>query len=81
MNLLPYILLPLIGPEDYAGEETEGMLEEVQLLPPDKERESDIEIVKTHLETMLLLTMRREGRDVLRLRKMHPLVRECHLHI
>ena len=39
------------------------MLEEVQLLPPDKERESDVEIVKTHLETMLLLTMRREGRD------------------
>ena len=80
VNLLPYILLPLMGPEEYSDADTEGMLEDLQLLPPDKERESDKEIVKTHLETLLLLTSTREGRDVLRSVKTYPIVRELHLH-
>lgn len=80
-NLLPYILLPLMGPEEFADEDTEGMLDELQLLEPDKERESDLEIMKTHLETLLLLTTTREGRDVLRRIKVYPIVRECHLQV
>ncbi|PVI07321.1 DNA-binding protein-like protein HGH1 [Periconia macrospinosa] len=80
-NLLPYLLLPLMGPEEYADEDTEGMLDELQLLEPDKERESDPEIVKTHLETLLLLSTTREGRDVMRQVKVYPIVRECHLQI
>ncbi|KAF2852422.1 DNA-binding protein-like protein HGH1 [Plenodomus tracheiphilus IPT5] len=79
-NLLPYILLPLMGPEEYADDDTEGMLDELQLLEPDKERESDVEIMKTHLETLLLLSTTQEGRDVLRKIKVYPIVRECHLH-
>ncbi|KAJ4412373.1 Protein hgh1 [Didymella pomorum] len=79
-NLLPYILLPLMGPEEYADEDTEGMLDELQLLEPDKEREPDHEIVKSHLETILLLTTTPEGREVLRKVKVYPIVRECHLH-
>lgn len=79
-NLLPYILLPLMGPEEYSDEDTEGMLDELQLLEPDKERESDHEIVKSHLETLLLLTTTPEGREVLRNVKVYPIVRECHLH-
>lgn len=81
VNVLPYLLLPLMGSEEYADEDTEGMLEEVQLLPPDKEREKDVEIVKTHLETLLLLTTTREGRNVLRKVKAYPIVREVHLHV
>ncbi|KAF2205983.1 DUF383-domain-containing protein [Delitschia confertaspora ATCC 74209] len=80
-NLLPYILLPLMGPEEYSDEDTEGMLEELQLLEPDKEREKDVEIMKTHLETLLLLSTTREGRGVLRDVKVYPIVRECHLHV
>ncbi|KAF9696944.1 hypothetical protein EKO04_005025 [Ascochyta lentis] len=80
-NLLPYILLPLMGPEEYADEDTEGMLDELQLLEPDKERESDVEIVKSHLETLLLLTTTPEGREALRRVKVYPIVRECHLHV
>ncbi|KAK4993604.1 Protein hgh1 [Elasticomyces elasticus] len=80
VNLLPYILLPLMGPEEYSEEDTEGMLEDLQLLPPDKERERDAEIVKTHLETLLLLTTTRGGRDHLREVKVYPIVRELHLH-
>ncbi|KAF2262441.1 DNA-binding protein-like protein HGH1 [Lojkania enalia] len=80
-NLLPYILLPLMGPEEYSDEDTEGMLDELQLLEPDKEREKDVEIMKTHLETLLLLSTNREGRDALRKVKVYPIIRECHLHV
>ena len=80
-NLLPYVLLPLMGPEDYSDEDTEGMLDEVQLLPPDKERERENDILKTHLETLLLLTTTRDGRDILRNIKVYPIVRECHLKV
>lgn len=81
VNLLPYVLLPLMGPEEYPDDETEGMLEELQLLEPDKEREKDLEIMKTHLETLLLLCTTVEGRKVLREVKVYPIVRECHLQV
>jgi hypothetical protein len=81
INLLPYVMLPLMGPEEYSDEDMEGMPEECQLLPPDKEREGDVEILKTHLETLLLLTTTREGREVLRDKKVYPVVRECHLRV
>jgi hypothetical protein len=70
-----------MGPEEYSDEDTDGMLDELQLLEPDKERESDLNIVKSHLETILLLTATAEGRGVLRKVKVYPIVRECHLHV
>lgn len=81
INILPYILLPIMGPEEYSDEDTEGMLEDLQLLPPNKEREPDHEILKTHLETLLLLTTTREGRDLMRQVKVYPIVRETHIHV
>jgi hypothetical protein len=81
VNLLPYILLPIMGSEEYSDEDTEGMLDDLQLLPPDKEREKDVEILKTHLDTILLLTTTRGGRDVLRNIKVYPIIRETHLHV
>lgn len=70
-----------MGPEEYSDDDTEGMLDELQLLEPDKEREADVEIVKSHLETLLLFTTTPEGREVLRKVKVYPIVRECHLHV
>lgn len=70
-----------MGGEEYSDEDTAGMLDDLQLLPPDKEREKEAEIVKTHLETLLLLTTTREGRDLLRRIKVYPIVRETHLHV
>lgn len=78
INILPYILLPLAGPEEYPPEESENMLPELQLLPPDKQRETDSEILVSHLETLLLLSTTREGREVMRKAGVYPLVRECH---
>ena len=81
VNLLPYILLPLAGSEEFSEEESGNMLPELQLLPPDKARDSDNEILVTHLETLLLLTATREARDKLRQVQVYPLVRETHSHV
>jgi hypothetical protein len=78
IDLLPYILLPLAGSETYSDDDMEGMLPDLQLLPPDKEREPEAEIVVTHLESLTLLTTTRAGRDRLREVKVYPIVRECH---
>ncbi|EXJ80857.1 hypothetical protein A1O3_07143 [Capronia epimyces CBS 606.96] len=81
VNVLPYILLPLAGSEEFAEEESANMLPDLQLLPPDKARESDNDILVTHLETLLLLSTTRAGRDKLRAVQVYPLVRETHLHV
>lgn len=81
VNLLPYILLPLAGSEEYSEEESAAMLPDLQLLPPDKEREKDNEVITTHLETLLLLSTTKEGREKLRNVQVYPLVRETHLHV
>ncbi|KAL3457637.1 hypothetical protein BJX64DRAFT_15106 [Aspergillus heterothallicus] len=80
-NLLPYIILPIMGPEEYSEEEASDMLPDLQLLPPDKQRDSDCGIIATHLETLLLLTTTREGRDRLREINVYPVIRECHLNV
>jgi hypothetical protein len=80
-NILPYILLPLAGSEEYSEEDSANMLPDLQLLPPDKERESDPEILVTHLETLLLLTSTKKGRQKLREVSVYPIVREVHLHV
>ncbi|KAI9881641.1 MAG: hypothetical protein M1830_000206, partial [Pleopsidium flavum] len=81
VNLLPYILLPITGPEEFPDEETLAMLPDLQLLPPDKARDSDPQIILTHLETLLLLTTTRDGRDLMREVKVYPIIRETHLHV
>ncbi|KAL2005030.1 hypothetical protein VTN00DRAFT_2880 [Thermoascus crustaceus] len=81
VNLLPYILLPITGPEEFTDEETAAMLPDLQLLPPDKKRDSDETIITTHLETLLLLTTTREGREKMRAVNVYPIIRECHLHV
>lgn len=80
-NLLPYLLLPLAGPEELPEDEMASMLPDLQLLPPDKQRDSDSTILTTHLETLLLLTTTREGREQMRAVQVYPIVRECHLNV
>lgn len=57
------------------------MLADLQLLPPDKDRDSDPTILITHLETLLLLTTTREARDLMRKVGVYPVVRECHAKV
>jgi hypothetical protein len=81
INILPYLLLPITGNEEYDEEETLDMLPDLQLLPPDKKRDSDHTIIQTHVETLTLLTTTREGRDKLREIKVYPVIRETHLRV
>ncbi len=81
INALPYVLLPLTGNEEYDDEDTICMLPDLQLLPPDKTRDSDPAIIQTHVETLMLLTTTRQGRDMLRAIKLYPIIRETHLHV
>ncbi len=81
INILPYLLLPITGNEEYDEEDTMDMLPDLQLLPPDKRRDSDHTIIQTHVETLMLLTTTREGRDKLREIKVYPIIRETHLRV
>ncbi|KAJ2547279.1 Protein hgh1 [Coemansia sp. RSA 1933] len=77
-NLLPYIILPLCGPEEYEMEEMELMPEEVQFLGDDKKREADPKLRATLLEAVNLLCTTYDGREVLRAKKIYPILREMH---
>ena len=81
MNLLPYLLLPITGNEEFDEEEADAMLPDLQLLPPDKERDSVPEIIQMHVETLTLLTTTRPARDLMREVKVYPLIRETHLKV
>ena len=81
IDILPYLLLPITGNEEYEEEDMNNMLEDLQLLPPDKRRDPDPSIIQTHIETLMLLTTTREGRDLMREVKVYPIVRETHLQV
>ncbi|TVY31342.1 Protein HGH1-like protein, partial [Lachnellula occidentalis] len=81
INILPYLLLPITGNEEYDEMEMLDMLPDLQLLPPDKKRDSDHGIIKTHVETLTLLTTTREGRDKLREITVYPVIRETHMRV
>lgn len=78
INLLPYILLPIAGPEEIDEEEMFNLPDELQLLPADKKRDPVDSIIGTHLESLLLLCTKREMRELLREKSVYPLVRELH---
>lgn len=81
IHIFPYVLLPIMGSEDYDSDDMLSMLPELQLLPPDKERDHDPSIIQTHIETLMLFTTTREGRDLMRDIKVYPVVRETHLRV
>ncbi|KAJ3516415.1 hypothetical protein NM208_g14845 [Fusarium decemcellulare] len=81
IDILPYILLPIMGNEEYDVDESMDMLPDLQLLPPDKKRDPDHKNIQTHVETLTLLTTTREGRDLMRRVKVYPVIRETHLRV
>ncbi|KAF8993804.1 hypothetical protein BDQ17DRAFT_1367936 [Cyathus striatus] len=78
IDALPYLLLPLAGPEEFDFEDQEKLPEAVQLLPPDKKREQDPAIRLTFVETLLLLCHTRWGRDYQRDHGVYEIVRAAH---
>ena len=54
---------------------------DLQLLPTEKQRDPNMNILSTHLETLLLFSTTRPGRDLLRQSGVYPIIRETHLHV
>ncbi|XP_018541940.1 protein HGH1 homolog [Lates calcarifer] len=78
VDILPFLLLPLAGPEELSDEENEGLPVDLQYLPEDKKREDDPDIRKMLLETLLLLTATKAGRQTLKDKNVYPIMREFH---
>jgi len=70
-----------MGSEEYDDTDSANMPAEMQLLPPDKERDSDSTIIETHLESLMLLTTTRDVREKMREVGVYPVVREVHLAV
>ncbi|KAK6491306.1 protein HGH1-like protein [Huso huso] len=78
VDILPFLLLPLAGPEELSEEENEGLPVDLQYLPEDKRREKDPDIRNMLIETMLLLTSTKAGRQILKKKNVYPIMREFH---
>ncbi|XP_076601097.1 protein HGH1 homolog [Chaetodon auriga] len=78
VDILPFLLLPLAGPEELSEEENDGLPVDLQYLPEDKKREEDPDIRKMLLETLLLLTATKAGRQTLKDKNVYPIMREFH---
>ena len=50
VDLLPRLLLPLAGPEEFDDDDMERLPVDLQYLPPDKKREKDPDIRKILVE-------------------------------
>ncbi|MBN3283161.1 HGH1 protein, partial [Polyodon spathula] len=78
VDILPFLLLPLAGPEELSEEENEGLPVDLQYLPEDKRREKDPDIRNMLIETLLLLTSTKAGRQILKKKNVYPIMREFH---
>ena len=68
----------MTGNEEFSAEDLDSMLPDLQLLPPDKKRESDKEVIVTHVETLTLLTTTRQEREKVRAAGVYPVIRVLH---
>ncbi|KAM6445752.1 protein HGH1 homolog [Rhynochetos jubatus] len=80
VDILPFLLLPLAGPEEFPEDEMERLPPDLQYLPQDKEREEEPDIRKMLLESLMLLAATKAGRSVLRAKGVYPVLRELHRH-
>ncbi|KAF0697768.1 Aste57867_11561 [Aphanomyces stellatus] len=70
----------LVGPEPLEDDEKVGMSSIVlSVLGPKKKRETDAQVRKDAVECLLLLCSSRNGRNILRQKKVYPVVRNAHL--
>ncbi|KAK8850674.1 hypothetical protein IAR55_004594 [Kwoniella newhampshirensis] len=78
VDVLPWVLSPLMGPEEYDEDEMEKLPATLQFLPPTKERERDTVLRMMCIEILLLLSTTFTGREALRNRGAYYVVRELH---
>ncbi|KAM9573706.1 LOW QUALITY PROTEIN: protein HGH1 homolog [Guaruba guarouba] len=78
VDILPFLLLPLAGPEDLPEEDMERLPPDLQYLPQDKQREEEPDIRRMLLEAIMLLTATGPGRRRVRAMGTYVVLRELH---
>ncbi|XP_068627297.1 protein HGH1 homolog [Battus philenor] len=78
LDLLTYLLGPLMGNEDYEDEEMDKLPISLQYLPKEKTRDEDVDIRKMILETLNKLCSKRKSREILRDNGVYYVLREYH---
>ncbi|XP_044762932.1 protein HGH1 homolog [Coccinella septempunctata] len=78
VDILPSLLLPLAGNEEFDDEDTETLPSELQYLPDDKERESDPDIRKMLVEAITQLCTEKKNREYIRDKGTYLIMRELH---
>lgn len=78
VDILPFLLLPLAGPEEFSEEEMDQLPVDLQYLSPDKQREPDADIRKMLIEAIMLLTATAPGRKHVRDQGAYLILRELH---
>lgn len=78
LDLLTFLLTPIIGNEDYPDEEMDQLPIALQYLPQEKQRDRDVDVRKMVLETLNKLCIKKFGREVLRNNGVYYIMREYH---
>ncbi|XP_050441206.1 protein HGH1 homolog [Adelges cooleyi] len=78
LDLLPRILLPLAGPEQFDDEDNEKLPLDLQYLPEDKERESNPKLRLALLQALTQLCAKRDCREKIRDQGTYLILRELH---
>ncbi|XP_041348916.1 protein HGH1 homolog [Gigantopelta aegis] len=78
VDILPRLLLPLAGPEEFDDDDMEKLPDDLQYLPPDKQRESDPDIRKMLIEAITQLCATRAGRKHIKDKNTYVIMRELH---
>ncbi|XP_078729669.1 protein HGH1 homolog isoform X1 [Lampetra fluviatilis] len=78
VDILPFLLLPLAGPEELDEKDMEGLPIDLQYLPEDKQRENDPDIRRMLIDAIMLLAATSKGRQVLKEKNAYVILRELH---
>ncbi|XP_041983789.1 protein HGH1 homolog [Aricia agestis] len=78
LEVLTYLLSPLMGNEEYPDNEMDKLPIALQYLPEEKKREEDVDIRKMVLETLNKLCAKRASRELLRDNGVYYVLREYH---
>lgn len=78
VDITPFLLLPLAGPEEFDDEDNAQLPVDLQYLGEDKERDPNPDNRKLLLEAILQLCATKTGRQILREKQAYLILRELH---
>ncbi|XP_053374714.1 protein HGH1 homolog isoform X2 [Mercenaria mercenaria] len=76
VDILPRLLLPLAGPEEFDDDDMERLPDDLQYLPSDKQREPDAYIRKMLTEAILQLCATKKGKKFVKDKNTYVIMRE-----